>query len=276
VDKAASSGADVVIIDLEDAVPPSQKAEARPGVREKIGAFPGREILVRVNAIGSEYLAGDLDEIVVDGLHCIMVPKVEESAHIREIARQLDEAERRSGLQPGTVSVIPLLESARAVQNAHEILSEKTDPTRVFTAAFGAADYTLDMGIEITREGTELHYPRSRIAVACRAANVDPPLDTPFMIDVKDLEALEADARRARQLGFQGKLCIHPLQIEPCHAVFSPTAEEIGQAERVIEAFEEAVARGIGAIQLDGKFIDVPVVERSRRILKLAAAIAAR
>jgi citrate lyase subunit beta/citryl-CoA lyase len=276
VDKAVSSGADVVIIDLEDAVPPSQKEESRPMVREKITAFRDREILVRVNAIGSEFLAGDLDEIVVDGLGCIIVPKVEERADIREIDGYLSEAETRNDLERGTISVIPLIESARAVENVFEILSEKTDPRRLLTAAFGAADYTLDMGIEITREGIELHYPRSRIAVACRAAEVDPPLDTPFMIDVKDVDALEADARRARQLGFQGKLCIHPIQIEPCHAVFSPTAEEIEHAERVIQAFEDAESRGIGAIQLDGKFIDPPIVERSRRTLELAAAIGSR
>ena len=276
VDKAVSSGADAVIIDLEDAVPPAQKEQSRTAAREKIAAFPESEILVRVNAIGSEYLAGDLDEIVAPGLGCIIVPKVEEREHIREIDRRLGEVERRKGLEPGATAVIPLIESARAVQNAFEILSEKTDPRRLFTAALGAADYTLDMGIEMTMEGTELHYPRSRIAVACRAAGVDPPLDTPFMIDVKNVEALTADARRARELGFQGKLCIHPIQIEPCHAVFSPSREEIEHAERVIEAFEDAEARGIGAIQLDGKFVDAPIVERSRRILKLAAAIGSR
>jgi citrate lyase subunit beta/citryl-CoA lyase len=90
------------------------------------------------------------------------------------------------------------------------------------------------------------------------------------------MEALQTDAERARQLGFQGKLCIHPIQIDPCHVVFSPTAEEIEHAERVIQAFDDAEARGVGAIQLDGKFIDAPVVERSRRIVKLAAAIVSR
>jgi citrate lyase subunit beta/citryl-CoA lyase len=276
VDKAVGSAADAVIIDLEDAVPPPQKQESRSNVREKITAFRDREMLVRVNAIGSEFLIGDLDEIVVDGLSCIMVPKVEKRADIREIDGHLGEAERKSGLEPGTISVMPLIESARAVQNVFEILSEKMDSRRLITAAFGAADYTLDMGIEMTREAGELDYPRSRIAVACRAAEIDPPLDSPFMIDVKDTEALKTDAERARQLGFQGKLCIHPIQIEPCHAVFSPTAEEIEHAKRVIRAFEDAEARGVGVIQLDGKFIDSPIVERSRRIVKLAAAIGSR
>jgi citrate lyase subunit beta/citryl-CoA lyase len=276
IDKAVGSSADAVIIDLEDAVPPSQKEGSRPGVREKIAASRDREVLVRVNAVGSEFLPGDLEEVVIDGLGCIIVPKVEQRADVREIDAQLSGAERRNHLEPGTVSVVPLIESARAVENVFEILSERPSSRRLFTAAFGAADYTLDMGIEMTMEGTELHYPRSRIAVACRAAEVDPPLDTPFMIDVKDVEGLRADARRARQLGFQGKLCIHPIQIEPCHAVFSPTEEEIEHAERVIQAYEDAEARGIGAIQLDGKFIDPPIVERSRRVLKLATAIGSR
>jgi citrate lyase subunit beta/citryl-CoA lyase len=123
----------------------------------------------------------------------------------------------------------------------------------------------------MTKDATELLYPRSRISIACRAADVEPPLDTPFMIDLKDMEALKADAKMAKQLGFQGKLCVHPNQIEPCNAIFSPTKEEILYAERVVQAFEEAEAQGIAVFQLDGKFVDHAVVERSRRVLKLTA-----
>jgi citrate lyase subunit beta/citryl-CoA lyase len=205
-----------------------------------------------------------------------MVPKVERVEDIHEIHKRLLNVEREKGLASGSISVVPLIESAMAVQNIFQIVSGETDPPRVSTVAFGAADYTLDLGVEMTRQGEELTYPRSRIAIACRAAGVDPPLDSPFMIDLRDLEALQVDAKRAKQLGFQGKLCIHPNQIEPCHAVFSPTAEEISYAERVIKAFEEAEAKGIAAIQLDGKFIDYPVVERSRRILRLSATIEAK
>ena len=129
------------------------------------------------------------------------------------------------------------------------------------------------MGIEITKEGAELSYPRSRIAVASRAARIEPPLDTPFMMDLRDMEALKVDAGRAKQLGFQGKLCIHPNQIEPCHAIFSPTKEEMLYAERVVRAFEEAEKEGSAVLLLDGKFIDYPVVERARRILKVAKLI---
>jgi citrate lyase subunit beta/citryl-CoA lyase len=126
------------------------------------------------------------------------------------------------------------------------------------------------MGIHITKSGEELSYARARIAIACRAAKVDPPLDTPFMIDLQDLEALEADAQRAKQLGFQGKLCIHPNQIEICNRIFSLTTQEIAFAEKVIKAFTQAEASGEAAIQVDGKLIDYPMVEQARRILKAA------
>jgi len=270
VDKALNSGADMIIIDLEDAVPLARKVEAREKVREKVLEHDGRKTIVRVNAIGSGFCQGDLDEVIVNKLGCIMLPKVESPEQIREIGHRISLVEQERGMSPGAVSIIPLIESARGVQNIFHILSEKTEPARVLTAAFGAADYSLDLGIEMTKEGLELIYPRSRISVACRAANVEPPLDTPFMIDLKDMEGLKADAMRAKQLGFQGKLCIHPNQIGPCHAIFSPTQEEIIHAEKVVQAFEEAEASGVGAILLDGKFIDYPVVERARRTLKLA------
>lgn len=273
VDKAVKSEADAVIIDLEDAVPLAQKEETRPRVREKIFEHRDRKIIVRVNALSSGFLQGDLDEVIVKDLNCIMVPKVESVEHISEIDRRLLDAEKKTGMETGTIAVIPLIESARAVQNIFQIVSKTTDPRRVFTVAFGAADYTLDLGIEMTKEGAELSYPRSRIPVACRAAGIEPPLDTPFMIDLKDIEALKADVKRAKRLGFQGKLCIHPTQIEPCHAVFSPTREDILYAEKVVQAFEEAESEGVGAIQLDGKFIDYAVVDRSKQVLKLAAAI---
>lgn len=270
VDKALHSGADVVIVDMEDAVPLAQKEETRSKVREKLIAQGGRRIIVRVNALESGFCQGDLDEVTVKELGCLMLPKVESPDHIREINHRLLLLEKERGLKPGAVSVIPLIESARAVQDIFAILSEKTDPARILTVAFGAADYSLDLGIEISTEGVELYYPRARIAVACRAAGIAPPLDTPFMIDLKDTEGLKADAMRAKQLGFQGKLCIHPNQIQPCQAIFSPSKEEILHAQRVIQAFEEAEAGGVAAIQLDGKFIDYPVVERARRTLQLA------
>jgi len=271
VDKAINTDADAIIIDLEDAVPLSEKEQTRSVVRDKVLQHSKeKKIFVRINSLGSKYFQNDLKEIIVPGLTGIMVPKIDNSSQIREVNKKLLEMENEKGLPAGSIIIIPLIESAAAVENIFAIVSERTDPERIFTVAFGAADFTLDMGISLTKTGEELFYPRARICVACRAAKVEPPLDTPFMIDLKNQEMLEDDIRRAKQLGFQGKLCIHPNQVPICNRLFSPTKEEVEYARKVIDAFHQAERSGIAAIQVDGKFIDYPVVEHSRRILKLA------
>jgi citrate lyase subunit beta/citryl-CoA lyase len=271
VDKAVGAGSDSVVIDLEDAVPLADKEKTRPKVRAKILEHAGKKLIVRINSLDSGFFEGDLNALIEKELRCIMVPKVTGPAQVQEINRRLLEVEKKKGMETGAVLMVLLIESARAVQNAFQILSEKIDPPRIVTAAFGAADYTLDLGIELTKEGRELFYPRSRIAVACRAAGVEPPLDSPFMIDIGDIEGLKADANRAKELGFQGKLCIHPSQVQPCQDIFTPTAEEAEYAKRVTQAFEKAEARGVSALQLDGRFIDYAVVERARRVLRSVA-----
>ncbi len=273
VDKAVNTAADAVIIDLEDAVPYALKVDTRPVVRQKVLDHRSPRILVRVNALNTEFFHDDLDELAVEDLACIIIPKIEKPADIREASRQLSEVESKKGLPPGSISIIALIESALGVENAFHIASEKTDPARLFTFAFGAADFTLDMGIEMTKTGEEIAYARSRLAVACRAAGIDPPLDTPYMIDLKDTQALEADTWRAKQIGFQGKLCIHPNQVDICNTIFSPTEKDIEYAYKVFAAFKEAEAAGTAVIQVDGKFIDPPVVKLADRILKMAQRI---
>lgn len=273
IEKAFNTEADVVIIDLEDAVPISEKELSRSKVREKAAQFSDRMMLVRVNALGSPFIEGDLEEAIVDGVNGIVLPKVEKADDIHDINVFLLKVEKKRSLPEGSIHLFPLIESAAAVQHVYDIVSAKTKPERIYTVAFGAADYTLDMGIEMTMEGTELFYARSRISVACRAAGVAPPIDTPFMIDLNDIDALISDAKRAKELGFQGKQVIHPRQIEPCNRIFSPTPEEIAGAEKIIQVFEEAEAAGTAAIQVEGKFIDYAVVKKSRDILARAAAI---
>jgi len=273
IEKAFNTEADVIIIDLEDAVPLSEKESSRSNVREKVIQFANRIILVRVNALGSPFIKGDLDETIVEGVNGIILPKVEKADDIHDINKLLLEVEKNRTLPDGSIRIFPLIESAAAVQHVYNIVSTKTKPQRIYTVAFGAADYTLDMGIEMTMEGTELFYARSRIAIACRATGIAPPIDTPFMIDLKNTDALISDARRAKELGFQGKLVIHPNQVEPCNRIFSPLPEDIKKAEKIVKAFEEAEAAGVAAIQLEGKFIDYPVVKRSKNILALATAI---
>jgi citrate lyase subunit beta/citryl-CoA lyase len=273
VDKAVATAADRVIIDLEDAVAASKKEEARALVRDKIIAHQDRSVLARVNGLETGFITGDLEAVVVNELGGLMLPKTESSHQVEEINRLLVDLDKKQRPAAGNTAVILLVESALGVQNISQIASAAAELNREFLIAMGAADYALDMGIELTKDGGELIYPRSRIALACRAAGMAPPLDTPFMIDLKDMEALKKDAARAKQLGFQGKLCIHPNQIEPVHGIFTPTAEEIAFARRVVEVFEAEEARGTAAILVDGKFVDYPVVERSRRILQLAAII---
>ena len=273
VDKAVATAADRVIIDLEDAVAVSQKVETRALVRDNIIAHKDRRVLARVNGLETDFIMGDLEAVVVKELGGLMLPKTENRQQVDKIHRLLADLEKKQGLAAGKTAVILLVESALGVQNIFQITSAATELNREFLIALGAADYALDMGIEITKDGRELIYTRSRIVVACRAAGIAPPLDTPFMIDLKDIEALKDDAARAKQLGFQGKLCIHPNQIEPVHGIFTPTAEEISFARRVIEVFEAEEAGGAAAILVDGKFVDYPVVERSRRILQLASLI---
>jgi len=269
IDKAVNSSADVIIIDLEDAVPLSEKEKARPVVRKKILQHSGKNIIVRVNSAGSGFLKQDLNEVVVKGLACIMLPKVESLEDIKKINDLLFDIENKKNIKQDTIALMPLIETAQGIQNVYKILSGKTDSNRIYTAAFGAADYTLDMGIAMTKNADELFYARSRIAVACRAAGRQPPLDSPYMIDLKDVNGLQDDASRAKQLGFQGKLCVHPSQIDPCNVIFSPRDEEIKFAQRVIKKFQAAEAKGLGVIELGGKLVDYPIVERAKRILKI-------
>jgi citrate lyase subunit beta/citryl-CoA lyase len=274
IEKAFGTEADVIIVDLEDAVPFSEKESCRSRARERIAQYADRMKLVRVNPLGSPYVEGDLEEVVIKGVNGIMLPKVEGPDDMREIHDLLCRIEEKRGLATGSIMVFPLIESAVAVRDIHEIVSEKSRPERLYTVAFGAADFTRDLGTDMTPEGNELSYARSRISIACRAAGIAPPIDTPYMLDIKDIGALISDAQRAKELGFQGKLVIHPMQIEPCNRIFSPTPQKVEEAKRIVRAFEEAEAAGVGAIQLDGKFVDYPILKRSKDIVTVADAIA--
>lgn len=267
--KAIGTDADAVIIDLEDAVPIADKESTRPMVREVLDGHPGRRIFVRINALHTPYAKDDLRAVVSENLEGIMLPKVESPEDILTLDALLTDLEKSHGMPPGKLEVMSICETARGLEELYQIISAKPAHNRVGVVTFGAADYTLDLGINLTREGKELEYPRARIPVACCAAGIMPPLDSPWMVDLKDIDGLIADAQRAKAHGFGGKLLIHPNQIEPCHDIFTPSQEEIAYAKKVIKAFEEAESQGQAAIQLDGKFIDYPVVEQAKRISAL-------
>jgi len=270
VDKAVQTKADMVVIDLEDAVPLAEKTQARATVNAKIKQHAGRAVMVRVNSLDTSLTERDLAEVLAPGLAAVMLPKVQRPEDVQRMHALLCEQETASGFPVGSVGLVSLLESALAVENAFGIASANMSHARPHRMAFGAADFTVDMQVAMSTSGEELNYPRARIAVACRAAGIAAPLDSPFMVDLKDVGALRVDTLRAKCLGFGGRLCIHPNQVEICNQIYSPTEQEIALAVRVVAAYAEAEAVGKGAIQVDGKMIDYPLVAQYRRVLEIA------
>jgi citrate lyase subunit beta/citryl-CoA lyase len=236
-------------------------------------ARPRRRLLyVRVNAADTEFCYGDMLAVVRPGLDGIILPKVETAAGLATIDWLLAQLEREQGLVPRSIDLIPIVETARGLARIERILAAGT---RVRRLAFGAGDFTLDVNMTWTRQEAELGYPRIRIVTASRAAAIEPPLDTVW-VDLADQRGLEASARTALELGFQGKMCIHPNQILVVNQAFTPNEAEIAYAERVVDAFARAEREGSAAIQVDGKFIDYPIVYRARRVLERVAALRAR
>lgn len=266
-EKLAGFGPDAVIVDLEDAVPPAEKPVARTAVRERLGGslLRGLRVFVRVNAVGTPYFPDDVAGVVAEGLDGIFLPKVESAQQLREANMLLARAELRAGLPMGRIHLVPILETVRGVLAAHELAGASP---RVLGLAFGAEDFSLDLGVERTPEGIETRYPRAQVALAARAAGLV-AIDTPWTA-IDDEAGLLRETIEGRQLGYTAKQAIHPSQLPTIHRVFTPTDTEIAWARRVVAAYAEAVAAGSGAINLDGKLIDVPMVERARRVLERA------
>ncbi len=266
--KAPTLPADAFVLDLEDSVPPEEKAEARRLVREALlsGAFTGRTVLVRVNSLGSGLTQDDLAAVVVDGLFGVDVPKVEEPADLREVEEMLAWAEGRAGLARGTVRVGIGIESPAGLLRAEAIARASR---RVISLSLGAEDFTFNLGTQRSPTGEELFVPRVLVVLAARAVGVQ-ALDTVYP-DFRDPEGLVREARLARQLGFTGKYAIHPDQVEPINRVFTPDEAELRWAREVVEAYEAARQAGLGSIAVGGRMVDRPIYERARRTLELAA-----
>ncbi len=272
VEKCLTLDTDCVILDLEDAVAVSEKEATRDKVVAALAAPRRAAGYVRVNAYDTPFCYGDLKAVVRPGVDGIVLPKVESAAQAQSVDWLVAQLEREHELAPGSVDIVPIIETGRGLAAVEAIACAGT---RVRRLAFGAGDFTLDMGMRWTLDEVELDYARSRIVTASRAARLEPPIDTVF-IHLGQVEALTRSAQRIRTLGFQGKLCIHPEQLAPVNAVFTPTEAEVAKAKVYVRAFEEAEARGLASIQVDGYFIDYPIVELARRTLAVAEAIAAR
>jgi len=269
VEKALTLDADAVILDLEDAVAIAEKPATRGAVAAAFERPRSGLLYVRVNASDTEFCYGDLVAIVRPGLDGIILPKVETVAGLVAVDWVLDQLERERDLPPRSIDLVPIIETGRGLAAIEALL---TAGSRLRRVAFGAGDFTLDLNMQWSRGEAELGYARAKIATASRAAGLEAPLDTVW-VDLQDEDGLEASARTALGFGFQGKMCIHPAQVPVVNRVFSPSEAEIDFATRVVAAFEQAEREGSAAIQLDGKFIDYPIVYRAQRVLRAIAAI---
>lgn len=271
LEKAGRFPADVLCLDLEESVPPEDKARARELIHAAVGwlANAGRMVHVRLSSIDSGHTRDDLAGAVQHGLAGVVLAKARSPQDVRDVDVLLREQELAHEIKPGTIELIVAIESARALLHCEEISHAST---RLAALMLGGEDFAFDLGVQRTREGRELEHARAVIATCARAAGLI-ALDTPFA-DIEDIDGLVADAERAKAVGFGGKYVIHPRHIEPVQRVFSPGEAEVAYARNVVDAWDEAQAQGLGAMQLDGRMVDRPVAERARRLIEQAEAIA--
>ena len=269
LEKASGFRPDIFIPDMEDSVPVGEKANAREVIRGFLPklAQTGVPIMPRVNSLDTEWIEDDLAAVVGSHIYGISVGKVDVPEDIQSISNLIADLEKKAGIEPGTLKLIPWLESAKAIVHCSPICSASP---RIVGVAFGGEDFTHDLGIERLDDESEVEYPRNVLCIAARAAGIA-ALDTPFF-RFKDEEGLKANIAASKQVGFKGKFAIHPAQIDAINAGFSPSPAEIEHARRVVAAFEEAERQGRGSTSLDGKVIDVPVVKRARTVLALVEA----
>ena len=273
IEKAPVTPADIITLDLEDSVPPDEKPKAREMVREnlKLAGSGGSTVYVRVNNWETLMTNDDLEAIVHEGLSGVCLAKCGGADHVQRLDWKLEELERRRGLKVGSIAIQLLIETAKGVMNAY---ASACASKRVNSLIFGAVDFTKDMRVKLTSEGQEQYWARASVPVAARAAGCI-AIDCPF-VDVKNMDAFKESTRFGRQLGFEGKMLIHPDQIMPSHEIYTPSAEDVEWAEGVVKVFEEeGLAKGKAAVTYKGKMVDTPVYDNARTILATRDEIAA-
>jgi citrate lyase subunit beta/citryl-CoA lyase len=272
VDKAHTRGADCIQLDLEDSVPPSEKAAARAALASaaaRVRRGPN-DVLVRINAPLS-LAVPDIEAALMPDVDGLIITKARGPDHIRLLDELVSEREAKAGMAEGHTWFYILVETPDALPHAEAIARASA---RCIALSLGAEDFALALGAEPTEEALSL--AKGMVLHAARAAGVMPLGLTGTLAGFGDIPAFTAMARRSRALGFEGASCINPAQVGPLNEAFSPSPEEIAHAHRVIEVDRQARAEGRGAVALDGRMIDVPVVRRAEKLLARAAAIAAR
>jgi len=280
VENALSLDADAVILDLEDAVATSDKAAARKPVAEALKGPRRCRGYVRPNAPSSPFCYRDLVETIHEKVDGVVLPKVESAADLHAVDWLLAALERERGITEGSIDLIPMVETAAGVARVDRILQARSlrpyrAPWRVKRVAFGAGDYSLDVGLVPSHEEPELAEARARVVLASRAAGMEGPLDSPWF-HLRDMEGLRRSLERSRRGGFQGRLCVHPDQVPVANELFTPNADEIARAERIVAAFRQAEATGAAAVEVDGQMVDYPIVHRAQALLETLREIRAR
>ena len=272
VDKAHTRGADVVQIDLEDSIPPSEKDHARtlieavaPRVRRG-----GADVIVRINR-PIAMAVRDIECSIVPGVDGLALTKVDSASHVKLLDELVTELEQSRGIRLGSIRFIVMIETAEAFLEIGAILRASS---RIVAANIGGEDFATDCNMEPLAE--TLLYPKQHMIVAASAARVMPFGFIASVADYSDMSAFSAMVKRSRAFGFMGAGCIHPLQVPVLNEAYKPDADEVIWAKRVVDGYADAQAAGRASFALDSKMIDIPVVERAERVLTRAAAVAER
>jgi citrate lyase subunit beta/citryl-CoA lyase len=267
VSKAPTIACDVLTLDLEDSVPPAEKPKGREMIQQYLK--DGREkqvapnLYVRVNNWETQMTNDDLEAIVHPGLNGVCLAKCGDAENVKRLDWKLEELEQRKGMEVGSLAIQLLIETAKGVMNAYPAACASP---RVDSLIFGAVDFAKDMRVTLTSEGQEQLYARYHTAIAARAAGCV-AIDCPFV--ELEVEAFKKSTREGRQMGYEGRMLIHPSQIEPSHKIYTPSAEDVEWAEGVKKVFEEeGIAKGTAAVTYKGKMVDTPVYENAMQILR--------
>lgn len=270
IEKAPTIPADVITLDLEDSVPLAEKEAARVMVRNSLRAVKersGAEVYVRVNGWLTGLTEKDLDAVVQEWLDGICLPKCEGAEQVKRLERRLEELERERGVKK-PIAIQLLIETARGLELVYEAA---TASPRVNSLIYGAVDYTRDMRVKMTKEAWESLWPRMRIGQAARAAGII-ALDYPYP-DIGDLEGFRRDCEFGKQFGMEGRMLIHPSQVDIANEVYRPSREDIEYAREAVAAFEKAMQEGKGAIDFRGRMVDIATYGGLKAILNMAKAI---
>ena len=274
--KAQLGDADAMIFDLEDSVPLNAKDEARKNIADALAAGLKKPMFLRIsNPRAGDFMA-DLQVLAnassLLNVAGIVLPKADDAEDIQAVAKALKDVESKHNMQEGTLSILPLIETCLGLRNGFDIAKASTRVIGMALASAEQGDFMVDLGGRWTPRSLALAYPRSKLVVDARAAGVQWLVDGVFM-NLKDTDMLREECLIARELGFVGKMAIHPTQVDVMHTVFSPSELEVAYARGLIAAFRDGEARGVGAVKVEGMMVDYANVRLAERTLALAGAL---